>query len=214
MNIKIFRITYLLLLLITSCSQPIGINEYIQQELAAEKAGDLDEAIKICSKILEIDPHHASTIATISGLYGEKGEFEKQVFWAKRAIDYENNNINAYINLGNGLAGLDKINEAEEAYNKAILLNPDSPFGYFSLGVLTEMKGDINSAIKYYKKATDKNPTFMDALFNLAAAQANIGNFGEASINLKKVLELTPDSKDAKEMLIDIQTEIELQKKL
>jgi tetratricopeptide (TPR) repeat protein len=187
--------------------QDATIARLIKEGIAREDAGDLKGAIEINQKILQLDPRNIYVMNTIAGLFGKLGEFEQEMAWAQKAIAINSQFDLAHINSGNALAGLKRYNEAAEAYNKAIRINPKNPLGIYSLGVMEEDQGNFKKALEFYRQSIQIDPKFENGYFNLAAMHANLKQFEEAIAVLKKLIELNPQSEDAKAMLRQIEKE-------
>jgi tetratricopeptide (TPR) repeat protein len=184
-----------------------AIARLVKEGIAREDAGDLEGAIEIDQKILQLDPRNIYAMTAIAGLFGKLGEFEREMAWAQKAIAIDPQFDLAYINKGNALAGLKKFNEAADAYKKAIRINPQNPLGVYSLGVIGEGQGNFKKAIEFYRQSIQIDPMFENGYFNLAAMHANLKQFDEAIAALKKLIELNPQAEDAKAMLRQIEQE-------
>jgi len=184
-----------------------AIARLVEEGIAREDAGDLEGAIEIDQKILQLDPRNIYAMTAIAGLFGKLGEFEQEMAWAQKAIAIDPQFELAYINSGNALAGLKKFNEAAEAFKKAIRINPQNPLGVYSLGVLVEDQGNFKKALECYWQSIQIDPRFENGYFNLAAMRANLKQFDEAIAALKKLIELNPQAEDAKAMLRQIEKE-------
>ncbi|MEM8638774.1 MAG: tetratricopeptide repeat protein [Cyanobacteria bacterium P01_G01_bin.54] len=187
------------------------IIELRQRAFRLENQGDLWGAIATYEQILELAPQDFRAMNVIASLYGQLGQFEQEVVWAERAIATNPEFSYAYINYGNGLVRLGRIEEAQAAFETAAQLAPDDPLGAYSLGVLFENQGDFLSAIEFYTIAVGIDPNFEDGYFNLAAMYANLGEFEAALAALEKVLELNPNAEDAKAMRAAIEAELNRQ---
>jgi tetratricopeptide (TPR) repeat protein len=74
----------------------------------------------------------------------------------------------AYVNLGAGLIGLKRYEEALAVLNKAIALGGDDPeLAYFNRALAKENLGDIRGAYLDYHEAAGLNPKFQRALDEL-----------------------------------------------
>ncbi len=177
----------------------------IQESLAREDAGDLDGAIELHKRIVEMRSNATRSLIAIAGLYGKKGDFNAEVHWAQRAIAINPKDFTAYINLGNGFAGLGQLDKAEESFKKSGELDAKSPLPSYSLGCVEEQKENYNKAIEFYSQSVRLDPEFATGRFSLAAMYANIKEYDKAETELKEVLRLTPEAADAKAMLKSIQ---------
>ena len=65
------------------------------------------------------------------------------------------------------LKQLGKLEEAIEAYKKAIALKPDYAKAYYNMGVTLKDQGKLDEAIEANKKATTLKPDYAEAYYNM-----------------------------------------------
>jgi superkiller protein 3 len=184
-----------------------AIEELIRREILLEEAHLWRSAIDANLEILELDPKSVAAMNTIAGLHGILGEYQEEVTWALKALEVDPRFDLAYINQGNGLAGLRRLDEAEAAYRKAAEISPQDPLPVYSLAVLAEDRGEIERALSYYEQSVKLDERFEYGHFSMAAMLANLGRFEEAIAELEVVLKLNPDALDARQMLEQIEEE-------
>ena len=91
----------------------------------------------------------------------------------------------------------ERLEEAENAYRKAILKSPHFPEAYFNLGnVLLEL-GRLEAAEEVYRMAAAQNPGFASAWYNLAHVQETRAKVADAIISLETALAVSPGYADA-----------------
>jgi tetratricopeptide (TPR) repeat protein len=173
----------------------------LKKAIAQENSGNLRDAIRLYREIRKLKPKDPRPTNSIAGLYGKLRQPKKQFQWARKAIEQDSSFFQAHINSGNALIAMRKTSRAKERFGKAIQLEPDSPLGYYSLGVLAERQRELERAIKYYEKSVSVDSQFENGYFNLGAMYANAGKFDKAIDALKRALELNPDARDARAML-------------
>jgi tetratricopeptide (TPR) repeat protein len=81
---------------------------------------------------------------------------------------------------------------AEEAYRRALELDPQNQFAYYNLGVIRQAQGDLPGAEENYRNAIRIAPDFAAALFNLAIIRADAGGAEEAVELYRHVIEAAP----------------------
>lgn len=64
-----------------------------------------------------------------------------------------------------------QLNNATEAFNEVVRLEPNGSAGYFGLGLVCEQKGEMEKAIDAYEKAVELNPEDSAARENLKFAK-------------------------------------------
>jgi tetratricopeptide (TPR) repeat protein len=100
----------------------------------------------------------------------------------------------SYINQAQQLYNEGKLNQAIEAYQEAILVNPNNPALYVTLARLQAFVGDYDAAIENTQNALLKNPNNPMAHAVQAWALTLSGDPTRAEAEVKKALELDPDS--------------------
>lgn len=83
-----------------------------------------------------------------------------------------------------------KWNEALNAFNKAIMLNPQNAEAYFNRGNVYDELGDYKQAVTDYNKAIKLNPIYADAYLNRGFAYNNLGKLNKAVADIKKAAKL------------------------
>ena len=99
--------------------------------------------------------------------------------------------------MGNTLKDLGKLEEAIEAYNKALAIKPNFADAYYNMGNILKGQGELEEAIVSYEKALSLKPNYADAHNNMGNALQDQGKLEEAIASYKKVLSLKPDYAEA-----------------
>ncbi len=94
--------------------------------------------------------------------------------------------------LGVTNIALTRYANAENAFKKAIKLNPSIPEPHNNLGILFFKQGHLDDAIKAYQTAIKLMPSFTDAHNNLGNAFKYQGKFEQANQCYMKALNLNP----------------------
>jgi tetratricopeptide (TPR) repeat protein len=125
-------------------------------------AGDLNyvqTALEALEKAQENNPYSfevallKSDVLLQMGDLGEKPSYENALSTAKVAIYLSPYDAKGYYQLGLAYAGLNQIDRAIAAWQKAVSLKSDYAEAYYSLGYAYEVKNDIKSALKFYNLA-------------------------------------------------------------
>lgn len=169
----------------------------VAKALQAEQNGKYEDAISIYKEVFRLTPHDFEAANSIAGLYGTIHNFELEINWANTAITLSPSDFRGYINLGNGLAGIGKLNAAKIAFAKAAKLSPNSPLPPYSLALVAEQQNQPQVASHLYEKSIKIDPSFEAAYLNLAALVANQNKFDEALDYLNRLLALSPNQTDA-----------------
>jgi tetratricopeptide (TPR) repeat protein len=100
--------------------------------------------------------------------------------------------ISAYINLGNSYESSQQLDKAEEAYKKAVALDPSHPLPLYNIGVIYFKQQRYDEAIEAYERSISLNPTFSKPYNNLAAIYDILGNTDKAETAFKRAIEANP----------------------
>lgn len=116
----------------------------------------------------------------------------------------------AHLRLGMAYAALEKKDEAEESYKKAIQLfkrqtesDPKDEAGFFYLGEAHSFLHHDEEAVRAYRQATRLKPDDEEAFYQLGRAEAKLANYDAAVAAFQKALDLDADDSRATEGLED-----------
>ncbi|MBA3007088.1 MAG: tetratricopeptide repeat protein [Proteobacteria bacterium] len=99
-----------------------------------------------------------------------------------------------YFLWGSHAESNNKYSEAQEAYEKALICDPDAEYILKKLPVLLIKMGKQQAAAQWLREATKKNPDDIDSQLLLARLDINSGDMNEAILIYEKILELAPDN--------------------
>ena len=94
-----------------------------------------------------------------------------------------------------------KLEEAIEAYTKALSINPDYAEAYNNIGAALQERDKLDEAIEAYTKAIAINPDYAEAFNNLGHALKKQGKLERAIEAYTRALHIKPDHGGAKHML-------------
>ncbi len=138
----------------------------------------------------------------------EQVDFEFLLHMQKGA-EHDHEHAAILTSYGIYLASVDKIKEAQGAFNEAIQLNPDEILAHINLGNLLDQLGKKKEAEKSYRKAISIDPKNVRAHYNLGLLFVEQGNLIEAEKEFTIALELDPNDADAIEQRNLVRDEIE-----
>ncbi|GLB36482.1 putative homodimerisation domain of SGTA [Lyophyllum shimeji] len=93
---------------------------------------------------------------------------------------------------GNALMSSKKYDEAIEAYDKAVALDPTNPVYYSNRAAAYSSKGDHLAAVGDAEKALSVDPNFVKAYHRLGHAQYSLGDYQAAENAFERGLKLDP----------------------
>lgn len=170
---------------------PENINCLYLMGLINYQKGKLDNAVDYANKALSIRPAF-DIYKTLADIYLDKREFDNALVALKKAVEFDPDYIEGYLNIGLILQAQNKLDEAVEYYKKTISLNPDYYLAYDNLGAIYLDKGDLNESLTYYQKSMTLNPDNPNVYFNLANVFRGLNNHENAIEFYHKSLKLKP----------------------
>jgi tetratricopeptide (TPR) repeat protein len=164
------------------------------------KAGNEEEAIKSFVQALALDPAHADTQHELAMLYLNKQMYSAAAALFKQLAETLENPVH-YSHLGFALFQQNAFEEARDAYQQALVLDPSRPQRYISLAQVYRSLQQPNLAVIAINKALEIDKENLDFLFLLAEIHNEMQMLQDCELVLKKILELDAENKEAKALL-------------
>ena len=153
----------------------------------------IEKGIESAQKALAMDDSIAGAHVILSYLYGDKGEHDKAIAEAERAVALNSGDWSAVATYANSLRRADRPEEAIPLFQKAIRL---TPFGasvlYRDFGTALRNTRRFEEAVSAYKKAIQLAPNDISAHMQLAATYSLMGRENEARAEAAEVLRINP----------------------
>jgi adenylate cyclase len=153
----------------------------------------LQMASELAKNALSIDDSHGGPHSLLAVIYELKGQYDKAVSEAEKAIALNPNGMDAYLIMGGVLGVIGRWEESVLYAQKALRLNPfpgATPF--FVLGRAYFMTGQYDESVTTFKKALKVSPNFLRGYIFLAACYSSMGRDAEATAAVKEVLDRNP----------------------
>lgn len=185
---------------------PASLAAMEQYFLAKQKArrgatGDWQAANEHFEKAVELDPDFALGWANL-GVRKMQMSFQNaedraiklaEAFQAiERALELNPDLGEAYLALGNIHVMRDEYPAADEAFQRAQTLIPNSPDLFYALGGLRFMQGRLEESVKYHRMARDSGGDFY--IGSSGSALLFLGRFEEARALFQQVIRDMPES--------------------
>ena len=133
---------------------------------ALKQQGNLDEAIRLFSKTLSLQPDNALAANNLGNAFQQLLKLEEAIEAFNKALSLKPDYPEAYNNMGNALKEQGKLEEAIEAFNKALSLKPDYTEVwnnlYFSLQAIKTKISSYESLKSFYPKVNNSNRSKID----------------------------------------------------
>jgi tetratricopeptide (TPR) repeat protein len=110
----------------------------------------------------------------------------------ERAIDLDNNHVNAIVNLANVHFRRDNKRLAERLYLQALDVDSDIPEANYNLGFLEYERGNMDAAVGRFEATIASDPDFADAHYNLAMALTESGESLKSARHWRRYIKLDP----------------------
>jgi serine/threonine protein kinase/tetratricopeptide (TPR) repeat protein len=155
----------------------------------------LDDALSNCQKAAEIDSRVTAVYVTLGRIHEMSGKHDLAVQEFQHALDDNPRDVGALTGIARSLENAGHVQEAEEAYKKAVALRPDYWDCYDELGLFYYRQERYSDAASQLRQAITLAPDNAQVYANLGAVYSNASDpklFPDAEEALKKSLELGP----------------------
>ncbi|OQW50324.1 MAG: hypothetical protein A4S09_00585 [Proteobacteria bacterium SG_bin7] len=168
------------------------------------------EADKAVSKFEAEDTQpmdHVYSLAIQAKDYYDKGNLDAayEVYWQILQMNVYDKNVlfEAYKNLGNIFLKEGDYEEAEELFNKARTLRPESDALFVNYGVLEVQRKNLGKARDHFRNALDLNCKNDSAWVGLALVHREFGDMDLAWANLERALDENKANQTALAVTLD-----------
>jgi len=138
---------------------------YYLKGLIAEKQNQYDNAIEFLNTSLNYDTTFVPSYTLKAKIYNvEKQDYAEASKLAKKTLEYDNNNYDAYISLAYALRSKAYFEKKHELYKKAIEynkkaieINPDNDLAYNNIGSIYLIQNEYIEAKSWYEDSFNRN---------------------------------------------------------
>lgn len=167
--------------------------------------GRWEDAIEAYKRAIKITPKNTELYASLANVYVSTDHPDKSRECYEKIVEIAQDITPAgiqshYYSLGLAYNNLGRHSEATVVLNRAVRLNPDLPFAYFTLGDSYEELGDrersiaaFEEAVKTYRRAIKLDPGDKEAHEYLAWACDRLGRYEEALEAYKQAIAIEPN---------------------
>ncbi len=176
-------------------NQSIAINDkyyhpYYCKACIFSKTNQLEEAISMIKKVLELDPSQLKQLKNELDFENIRNSDAFKQLFKDEALKAEH--YNKLIMKGGTLVYHKKYKEAiEEVYKILIEIKPKNIAGWKGMGVCCSWLGDYEKAIFYNKKAIEIDPNNYLILSDLGSNLNKVGQYEEALLYLNQSIAIT-----------------------
>ncbi len=116
-------------------------------------AGYFDMALQFCKRCVKANPDDVSNWTNLSIAAGKSGQLVEATMYATQALSLAPMAANSYVNLGTTLLALTRLDEAEQAYQTALAIDPTNQTALGNLATVHEKRGEYELSIEQYDRA-------------------------------------------------------------
>ena len=153
------------------------------------------------AKTDENNTNLASAYNNLANMYFEQGQSGKAFEHYQKAIELKPDDPELFYNQGLAFFKVNKLDEAEQSYKKAIdkayAKKLDYAEAYNNLGVVYGQKGQNSEMMGMFEKSCAADPRFLDAHFNLGLTYFRDKRYDEAIKKFQDSLNIKSDYADA-----------------
>ncbi|MGL4370832.1 MAG: tetratricopeptide repeat protein, partial [Spirochaetota bacterium] len=156
---------------------------------------EYDRGIEIYQKLLKVNTRNTKVLSLLGDLLFQKGELEQALRYYRKIVDIEpasERARTAYINMGIVLDEAQRFEEAVEAYNSALTINPKDDTALYNLGIAYKHAGKPEEALRSWKKATELNPDSEKPLIARADLLYERGQYDDALEDYGRIADKWP----------------------
>jgi serine/threonine protein kinase/Tfp pilus assembly protein PilF len=166
------------------------------------KPDDLELAIKMYKKSLEVAPGFALAYTGLSDVYAFQymayydrtlERIEQAKINAVKALEIDPRLPDAERSLGRYYMFTNDTERAEKAFLRAVEIDPKFAIGYRTLAWLKGMQGDQDTALQWANKALGLAPTDLETLLLISLMYLDQRKYTVALATLQRAIELGPD---------------------
>jgi len=172
-----------------------GVPEWRQKLAAALRGkGDFTNAISEYREVMRIDPRYSKEMyLNIGYTYMLQRRLEEAIEYYQRALDIDEDYVQAHLNMSVVLTDQGKLAEATTHCRLALAIEPDNVDVRHNLGTVLIPQGLLKESVIHLRKAIELRPDYALDHYNLAEAFFYSGSRKEAMPEYRKAIELEPD---------------------
>lgn len=177
--------TVLTLLCFTAKSQEVTKEEY------TSKDGSKRTITSVASSMYDgTESKEADEFFQMGNNYNTKGDTKNAIKYYLKAIEEDDQFVEAYDNLGRAYRVTNDFKNAIKCYKKSIEIYPDGPFAHQNLAVVYSLQTDYEGAVHEYKELIRIDENNAEGHFGLANIYLIQNNFDDALESAEAALKI------------------------
>jgi predicted O-linked N-acetylglucosamine transferase (SPINDLY family) len=176
---------------------PPSINAVLNQALQDFNRGNLEEAKKKLSYILNIQPRNIAALEILGALFFRQGYPQQAIKPLQKITKIKPGYPEAWHNLGIALLALKQYEQALAVYDRAIALKPEYAEAWSNRGNALAGLEQYEEALTSFDNTIAHRPNYSEAWSNRGNVLRELRQYEEALASYDKAINLTPDYADA-----------------
>jgi Tfp pilus assembly protein PilF/ADP-heptose:LPS heptosyltransferase len=175
----------------------MNIDRAIKSALEHYNTGKLDDAERLCRKILKRQPKNADILNLFGLIHCQRKEYDSAMQYIEKSLTVNPSNAFAQNNLGFCLSRLGRGDDALGFFEKALELNPYIYEAWENKGEIFYNRGLIDEAMNYFQKALQLNHNEANAWNNVGTCLLDMGKARESIQYFQKAIQIKHHFPDA-----------------
>jgi tetratricopeptide (TPR) repeat protein len=193
---------------VAACEQALSLPHYKRWEyqsweylaFAQAALGQFASAVSSQNKALELNATNPDSFTYLAVYLWRNEQNDEAITTAKWVIELKPDSYPGYVILGGAYFNKQLYDEAIEAFDKAISINPKDPWGtYGEWGLCYYSKDDYVKAVWGLNKYAETHPSEPSVLNRVATSYFRLGDYGRAIEAANKAIELQAEKGDSAE---------------
>lgn len=160
----------------------------LEQALAAQRRGSLEDAKRLYASLLGIDPANAAAIGNLAVIAAQQGDLGSAERLFRQGVALRPNDPFGYNNLGLVLQQQGRPAEAIAVHQQALKLKPNYAEAFLALGNALKQQHDLDRAAQSYLSALALRPDYAEAHNNLGVLFQAQGRYDDATSAYRKAI--------------------------
>ncbi len=156
------------------------VKQLLQNALARHEAGELDAAVSLYRRALEIDRGNTAAWTNLGVALRALGRFDAAAECYQHAFKLDPNSTTALGNYGNVLKDIGRFEESFEIHRNVLERQPHNAHAHHNYGIALRESGDRKSALRAFDTAIRLDPDLASARWDRALTLLQLGRYQEA----------------------------------